>query len=65
MLLGEMQSRFPPAAKLPDALYRIALIQIEIEEIESAIDTLQRITNTYPESVIAEIAADKLEEIGS
>jgi tol-pal system protein YbgF len=55
---------FPTAAKVPDALYRIAILQIELDDVDAARVTLQRIVNTYPESPIALIARDKLEEIG-
>lgn len=60
----EVQSRFPNSTRVPDALYRIAILQIEAGDIAVARQTLQRIVNTYPETAIALIARDKLEEIG-
>jgi tol-pal system protein YbgF len=60
----EIQSRFPTATRVPDSLYRIALIQIEMDDVEAAEQTLQRIVNTYPGTITAELAGDKLEEIG-
>jgi TolA-binding protein len=45
-------------------LYRIALIQIEMDDLEAAEQTLQRIVNTYPGTITADLAGDKLEEIG-
>jgi tol-pal system protein YbgF len=60
----EVQSRFPNSTRVPDALYRIAILQIEAGNIAVARETLQRIVNTYPETAIALIARDKLEEIG-
>ena len=59
----EVQARFPTATRVPDALYRIALIQIEMDDVEDAEETLERIVNTYPGTVIAELAGDKLDEI--
>lgn len=60
----EVQSRFPTSTRVPDALYRIAILQIDAGEIDEARTTLQRIVNTYPDTAIALIARDKLEEIG-
>jgi len=60
----EVQSRFPSAPRVPDALYRIAILQLEAGNVDAARDTLQRIVNTYPDTAIALIARDKLEEIG-
>ncbi|MDA0312287.1 MAG: tol-pal system protein YbgF [Gemmatimonadetes bacterium] len=58
-----IQERFPTADKVPDALYRIALIQIDQEDTEAAVATLERIINTYPDTIMAELAAEKLDEI--
>ena len=52
-----------PASRVPDSLYRIALIQIEMDDMDEAEQTLQRIVNTYPETITAELAGDKLDEI--
>ncbi|MDZ7780324.1 MAG: tetratricopeptide repeat protein [Gemmatimonadota bacterium] len=60
----EVQERFPGSARVPDALYRIALLQIEAGDVDEARQTLERIVNTYPETAIALIARDKLDEIG-
>lgn len=59
----EVRSRFPTAARVPDSLYRIAVIQIEMGDLDEAEQTLQRIVNTYAGSIMAELAADKLDEI--
>lgn len=61
---GEVQSRFPTSSRVPDALYRMALLQIEAGDVDEARSLLQRIVNTYPDTAIALIARDKLEEIG-
>ena len=60
----EVQSRFPTSTRVPDALYRIAILQIDAGNVDQARTTLQRIVNTYPDTAIALIARDKLEEIG-
>lgn len=60
----ELRSRFPNAARAPDALYRMALIQLEMGDREGGVANLELIVNTYAGSVIAEVAADKLAEIG-
>ena len=61
---AEIQELFPGSPRVADALYRIAILQIDAGNVDQARDTLQRIINTYPESAIALIARDKLEEIG-
>ena len=61
---GEVQQRFPNSTRVPDALYRMALLHIEAGDVDEARTLLQRIVNTYPETAIALIARDKLEEIG-
>ncbi len=61
---GEVQQRFPSSTRVPDALYRMALLHIEAGDVDEARALLQRIVNTYPETAIALIARDKLEEIG-
>jgi len=58
-----IQERFPTAAKVPDSLYRIALIQIDQDNTAAAVATLGRIINTYPGTIMAELAAEKLDEI--
>jgi tol-pal system protein YbgF len=60
---GEVQTRHPTAERVPDALYRMALIHIERDDDDEAIDLLERVINTYPDALIAEIAAEKLAEI--
>ena len=61
---GEVQRRFPNSTRVPDTLYRMALLHIEEGDVDEARALLQRIVNTYPETAIALIARDKLEEIG-
>lgn len=59
-----IQSQFPTAAQVPDALYRAALLQIELGDTDDAEATLERIVNTYPDADAAFLAREKLREIG-
>ena len=59
----EIPELYPTAARVPDALYRAALLQIELERPDDAEATLERIVNTYPGTVAASLAAEKLSEI--
>jgi tol-pal system protein YbgF len=60
----EIQRLYPTAARVPDALYRVAILQRDLGDIEEARATLQRIINTYPDAPMAMLARDLLEEIG-
>ncbi|MEQ9399336.1 MAG: tol-pal system protein YbgF [Longimicrobiales bacterium] len=60
----DIQSQFPTAAQVPDALYRAALLQIELGDTDDAEATLERIVNTYPDADAAFLAREKLREIG-
>ncbi len=60
----EIRQLFPTAAKVPDALYRIAVLQVHLEDVDAARATLERIMNTYPDAIIAMLARDMLLEIG-
>jgi tol-pal system protein YbgF len=61
---GEIPELFPTAAKVPEALYRMGLIQNEQGNTSEARATLQRVVNSYPDSEAATLAAAKLREIG-
>ncbi len=61
---AEIPELFPTAARVPEALYRMGLIQNELGNTEEARATLQRVVNTYPDSEAATLAAAKLREIG-
>ena len=49
---------------MPDALYRVGLLYVELDELDDARIYLQRVVNTYPESDAAALAGRKLAEIG-
>jgi tol-pal system protein YbgF len=61
----EIQTLFPTAPRVPDAMIRVARLQRDMGNIEEARTTLQRIVNTYPNTSAALLARDMLEEIGS
>jgi tol-pal system protein YbgF len=60
----EIQKLFPTAPRVPDALYRIAVLQEELDDIDAAKVTLERIMNTYPDTPMAMLAREKLSELG-
>jgi tol-pal system protein YbgF len=60
----EVQQLFPTAPRVPQALYRIAELQQELGRIDQARATLERIVNTYPDDLVAQLAREKLREIG-
>jgi tol-pal system protein YbgF len=60
----EVQRRYPTAARVPDALYRVAILQRELGNTDDAKATLQRLINTYPDASMAALARDLLQEIG-
>ena len=59
----EIPELFPTAPKVPEALYRIALLQLELERESDAEATLERIVNSYPDAGVALLAQEKLDEI--
>lgn len=59
----EIPELFPTATKVPDAMYRAALLQVELGQKAEARALLERVVNTYPGSGVATLARDKLREI--
>jgi tol-pal system protein YbgF len=55
---------FPTAQRVPWALYRVALLEIEMDNLDGAREYLNRVVNTYPSSGVAELARERLQEIG-
>ena len=49
---------------MPDALYRIATLQVQLGNEDDAKATLERIMNTYPDQMVAMLARDMLRDIG-
>ena len=60
----EIQALDPLSPKVPDALYRIARLQIDMGDTEDAKATLQRIIGTYDGTIMARVAQDLLDDIG-
>ncbi|HSM04014.1 MAG TPA: tol-pal system protein YbgF [Longimicrobiales bacterium] len=56
---------FPSASAVPDALYRVGLLHMELGNEEEAQAFFERVVNTYPDSRVAEFARARLGEIGS
>lgn len=53
----------PTSARVPDALYRIALLHLELGDRAEGRRFLDRVVNTYPDSNAAGPAREKLREI--
>jgi tol-pal system protein YbgF len=54
---------YPTADRVPVALYRIGLIYVLQENVETARTYLERVVNSYPDSGVADLARDLLEDI--
>jgi tol-pal system protein YbgF len=54
---------YPTARKVPDSLYRIGVLYIELDDLDEARRYLQRVVASYPESGAAILAQDRLAEI--
>lgn len=60
----QVQQLFPTSPRVPQALYRAALLHVEMGDVEEARALLERILNTYPDDLVSTLAREKLEEIG-
>jgi tol-pal system protein YbgF len=54
---------YPTARKVPDSLYRIGVLYIELENLDEARRYLERVVVNYPDSGAAILARDRLAEI--
>ena len=54
---------YPTADQVPVALYRVGLIYVLQEDVETARTYLERVVNSYPDSGVADLARDLLEDI--
>lgn len=59
----EIPALYPTAERVPDTLFRIARLQQQLGDTQDARDTLQRLINTYPETGLAALARDMLEDL--
>jgi tol-pal system protein YbgF len=53
----------PMAPKAPDALYRVGVLYIELDDLDQARHYLERVVNTYSDSGVAILARQRLAEI--
>lgn len=60
----EIQELFPTHVRVPQAMYRIALLHEELGDVDEARAVLERIMNTYPDDPVSMLAREKLREIG-
>ena len=61
--LGAFQAvlqRFPDSPKGPDAMLKVGLSQIELNQQAEGRATLQRLVDTYPQSSAARLAQQRL-----
>lgn len=61
---AEIPELFPTSPVVPDALYRMGVLHIELGNEGEARQILERVVNSYAESSVAELARDRLSEIG-
>lgn len=59
----QLQERFGDSPKVPDALLKTALAQIELKKPDEARATLQKIVSAHPNSSAANIAKQRLEQL--
>lgn len=55
---------FPADPEVPNALYRVALLEIERGDEDAARRRLRLIINTYSDDPMADLAQDRLDELG-
>lgn len=60
----EIRALYPDDAMVPRALYRVGVLHLEMEDEEEARRFFDTVINSYPESSSAELAQDRLDEIG-
>lgn len=61
---AEIPELFPTSSVVPDALYRMGVLHIELGNDEQARQILDRVVNSYGDSSVAGLARDRLSEIG-
>lgn len=61
---GRVPELFPTDPKVPDALYRIGLLHLELGDRSAARRYLERVVNSYPDSSVTPLARERLREIG-
>lgn len=59
----EIPELFPAGNRVPDALYRAGALQAELENYDEARALFERVVNTYPDSGVAILAEERLNEL--
>ena len=59
-----VREHHPAAPEVPEAMYRAALLHVELGEEDEARDLLERVVNTYPDEAVAELAREELAKLG-
>lgn len=59
----EIPEYHPDADRVPDALYRVAMLHQNLGNDDDAIQYLERLINTWPDSGAAELAREELEAL--
>ena len=54
---------FPASRRVPDALYRVGVIYIDLEQLDNAREYLRTVITSYPDSDAAVLAQERLDEI--
>jgi len=61
----QIRQEYPTDPKVPEGLYRAALLQIEqLDRPDEGVRNLQTVVNTWPDSDSADLAQQKLDELG-
>ena len=60
---NEIARFHPTSPRVPDALYRIGLLHLELGNEAEAEEYLDRVVNTWPDSMAADLARDELRDL--
>lgn len=60
---GKVVSQYPNSSKVPDALLKLGYIEADVQNNAKARDYLTRVTNSYPGTTAAHLAAKKLAQM--
>ena len=61
--LQEIPTLFPTSTRVPDALFRIATLQVDLDDDDEARATLERLIASYPDASVTTLARELLEEL--
>jgi tol-pal system protein YbgF len=57
---NDVIEKYPDGSKVPDALLRLGMLEMEQKNVEKAREYFTRVTTEYPKSTVATVAAKKL-----